>query len=512
MRIIFFISLFITFNAAAQVNSIYEKLPVGKYEVGFSIFTLTDDARVEKPEYNYLGEKNKGDRHKKITVHLWYPALAKNDSKRIKYRDYCYNHLLTKTNEVIPGSEIDGQINDRRASVERWFGKTTDDAWKKLLTTSMLAVPGATPVKGNFPLLIGVLRSLSTSIVNEMLASNGYIVAMITAGNASSFAESALTTVPDMQFVISSLGKTAGINTNNVGTFGFSGSGFTQVYLAMHDYRIKALVDIESGIYMDQLYQDFSKSDYYTPTKLKVPFLHIFSRDLSKQEKFIGDFENKSRFSSRYRLILNQPALHHWDFASEGYTSAILLNNRGEQQKNIRQSFEIASLYLLNFFNAELKHDATAKIFLSSKPSLQNTESSLWDIAVLNASIAAPDKDDFEYILKTKGIDEAIAITTKTIKQDSLSNIWQWYNLNGLGYNFLRQKKFKEAIEIFKLNTDLHPDDPNLFDSLAEGYESSGDKENMKKTSGKVIDLLAKKDSLSDAEKGLKGNAEKRLK
>jgi len=34
----------------------------------------------------------------------------------------------------------------------------------------------------------------------------------------------------------------------------------------------------------------------------------------------------------------------------------------------------------------------------------------------------------------------------------------------------------------------------------------------MKKNSGKVIDMLAKKDSLSDAEKGLKGNAEKRLK
>ena len=165
------------------------------------------------------------------------------------------------------------------------------------------------PVKGSFPLLIGVLRQLSTSIINETLASNGYVIAMIKNESNSSFAESALTTVPDMQFVISYSGKTIGINTDNVGTFGFSGSGFTQVYLAMNDYRIKALADIESGIYMNELYQAFSASNYYAPSKLKIPFLHIFSRDLSKQEKFISDFESKTKFSRRYRLILNQPAL-----------------------------------------------------------------------------------------------------------------------------------------------------------------------------------------------------------
>lgn len=511
MRIIFFVFVFIAVTVSAQVNPIYEQLPVGKYAVGFRIFTMTDETRIEKPEYNYLGEKNQGDRHKKITVHLWYPAQS-TKGKSLQYRDYCFNHLLKKTNEVISENEREAQINDRRTSVERWFGKTTDEAWKRLSATAMLAHRDALPVKKNFPLLIGVLRPLSTSLVNEVLASNGYIIAMITEGVSSSFATSALTTVPGMQYVISYLGKTAGINTDNVGTFGFSGSGFSQVLFAMSDYRIKAVADIESGIYMDGLYQNFSISDYYTPQRLRAPFLHIFSRDLSKQEKFISDFENKTTFSTRYRLLLNQPALHHWDFASEGYTAAIFLNNRGEQQNNIRQSFEIAALYLLNFFNAELKNDATAKNFLSTKPSLPHAASSLWDIAVLNASRPAPDQDDFENIIKTKGIDKAVSVTRETIKDDTLSNLWIWNNLNGLGYNFLRQHKFKEAIEIFKLNTELHPGDANLFDSLAEGYELSGDKENARKMAGMVMNILGNKQTLSDAEMGLKENAERRLK
>ena len=197
----------------------------------------------------------------------------------------------------------------------------------------MLAQADAEPLKEKFPLLIGMLRQLSTSVTNEMLASNGYIVAMINEQNSSSFSESALNEIPDMQFAIAYLEKNESVDEEKIGTFGFSGSGFSQVLFAMCDYRIKAVADIESGIYMDHLYQDFSASNYYQPSKLRVPFLHIFSIDLSKQEKYIDDLKNKTKFATRYRLLLNQPALHHWDFAAEGFTASIFLNNRGEQSR-----------------------------------------------------------------------------------------------------------------------------------------------------------------------------------
>lgn len=496
----------------AQVSPVYENLPVGRYAVGFKIFTLTDDSRIVKPEYNYLGEKNEGDRRKKITVHLWYPAKPPTGRRTLRFEDYCYNNLLVSTNEVIDKTQRDGQVNARRRSVEGWFGKTTDDAWKKLLETPMLAAADAGPVKEKFPLLIGMLRPLSTSVTNEMLASNGYVVAMIQQANFSSFAQSTLEAVPDMRFVMAYLDKNSGIDNTKIGTFGFSGSGFSQVLFAMNDYRIKAVADIESGIYMDNLFQNFSASNYYIPSQLRIPFLHIFSRDLSKQEKFIDEFKVKTKFSKRYRLLLNQPALHHWDFAAEGYTASIFLNNRGDQKNNIRRSFEIASIYLVNFFDAELKKDPKGIAFLSRKPSFEQTHDSLWNISVLPAVKPAPDREEFEYIIRTKGIEQAITMVKDAVKSDTLSNLMQWFNLNGLGYTFLNEKKFKEAIEVFKLNTELHPGDPNLFDSLAEGYELSGDKENMKSVSGIVMEILNRKDSLSDAEKGLKGNAEKRLK
>ena len=59
------IILLYSITAAAQTNLIYQNLPVGKYIVGFKIFTITDDSRITKPEYNYLGEKNESDRRRK---------------------------------------------------------------------------------------------------------------------------------------------------------------------------------------------------------------------------------------------------------------------------------------------------------------------------------------------------------------------------------------------------------------------------------------------------------------
>jgi hypothetical protein len=511
MRLWTSICLLLVMDASSQANLIYENLPVGKYNVGFKIFTLTDYTRIITPEYNYLGEKNEGDRHAKITVHLWYPAKPNTGKKSLLYEDYVYNHLLKTTSEVIGNSKKEQQLNARRRSAENWFGKTTDDAWKNLIKTSMLARADAEPVKEKFPLLIGMLRSLSTSVSNEMLASNGYVVAMIEQGNFSSFALSTLEAIPDMRLVISWLEKNADIDIDKIGTFGFSGSGFSQVLFAMNEYRVKAVADIESGIYMDGLFQNFSSSNYYMPGKLRAPFLHIFSRDLSRQEKFINEFESKTKFARRYRLLLNQPGLHHWDFAVEGYTSAIFLNNRGEQKNNILQTFEIASLYLLNFFDAELKKDAKANAFLANKPVLKQIQDSLWSITVLNAVKPAPDKDEFEYLIRKKGIKQASVIVRNAIKVDTLSNVLEWYNLNELGYAFLGEKKYNEAIEVFKLNTEIHPGDANLFDSLAEGYELIGDKENMKRALLAVMDLLNKKAALSDSEKVLKENAEKRL-
>jgi len=46
--------------------------------------------------------------------------------------------------------------------------------------------------------------------------------------------------------------------------------------------------------------------------------------------------------------------------------------------------------------------------------------------------------------------------------------------INQLGYNLLQQSSLKKAIRVFEYNVGLHPDSANVYDSLGEALEASG--------------------------------------
>lgn len=48
--------------------------------------------------------------------------------------------------------------------------------------------------------------------------------------------------------------------------------------------------------------------------------------------------------------------------------------------------------------------------------------------------------------------------------------------LNNLGYEFIRAKKFKEAVGILQLNVEAYPQSSNVYDSLGEAYMDDGNK------------------------------------
>ena len=48
--------------------------------------------------------------------------------------------------------------------------------------------------------------------------------------------------------------------------------------------------------------------------------------------------------------------------------------------------------------------------------------------------------------------------------------------MNSLGYKLLQRDK-KAAIEVFKFNVEAHPKSANVYDSLAEAFLTTGDKD-----------------------------------
>jgi CubicO group peptidase (beta-lactamase class C family) len=106
-----------------------------------------------------------------------------------------------------------------------------------------------------------------------------------------------------------------------------------------------------------------------------------------------------------------------------------------------------------------------------------------------------------------KGIDAAV-LQYRELKRTKPEN----YNfnepervLNNLGYALLEQRKVKEAIEIFKLNVENFPNEANTYDSLAESYMNSGNKELAIKNYERSLELDPKNTNAVEMLKKLRG-------
>lgn len=75
------------------------------------------------------------------------------------------------------------------------------------------------------------------------------------------------------------------------------------------------------------------------------------------------------------------------------------------------------------------------------------------------------------------------------IIKDSFFEMEEDFLLNRVGYDLLNEKRTKDAIEVFKVNTELFPEIANAWDSLAEAYATDGQKELAVKFYKKTIEV-----------------------
>lgn len=95
-------------------------------------------------------------------------------------------------------------------------------------------------------------------------------------------------------------------------------------------------------------------------------------------------------------------------------------------------------------------------------------------IAYNYKKLKAGEKIPSEY-LKDNEFDKALKSYLAIQKIDSLDVAINESNLNSLGYDALRKKKYKNAINIFKINIALYPTSSNVYDSLGDAFRKKGD-------------------------------------
>jgi tetratricopeptide (TPR) repeat protein len=77
--------------------------------------------------------------------------------------------------------------------------------------------------------------------------------------------------------------------------------------------------------------------------------------------------------------------------------------------------------------------------------------------------------------LTDQEFDKALAGYIELRKQDSTKTFINEREVNTIGYNLLRKKEYKKAIEVFEINVVLYPESDNVYDSLGEAHLRKGD-------------------------------------
>jgi len=77
-------------------------------------------------------------------------------------------------------------------------------------------------------------------------------------------------------------------------------------------------------------------------------------------------------------------------------------------------------------------------------------------------------------MIEEQGLDAAIAEVAADREQGSGQYIFLENEINQLGYRFLNEQKFDEAVAVLQLNVDAFPESWNVYDSLGEAYWKSG--------------------------------------
>ena len=492
---------------AQQRSPLFGSLVPGTHAVGFTKRVLRDSARFDLPKVDSAGRPQAADRSRRLTVHIWYPA-ARGAARTMTFRDYMFSHFDDSVSEATRRAD---EANRRRFFGE--FGTVTDSGWATLQRTALLASRDASPASGRFPLIVGQLRTLSTTVTNEYLASHGYVVAMID-GDSPDIPDPGAgleIALRDMEFAVPAMRKLPYVDPLRLAALGFSGSGFSQVLFAMRHPDVDAVSDLESAIFDDGVFWPLSGGWGYQLTALRVPFLHMYSVPLSKRENRIADFEGM-RYSNRHHYLVDAPGIHHWDFALEGMAASTVLGIRGANGTRLRQAFETTNRYLLAFFNGYVKRDASELAFLRRHPAANGAPAGLATIRELPAVEPAPNVMAFQSLVMTRGAQTALVGFDDARRRDPLAPLFAEARLNQIAYRVFRNGKPADAIVIFRKIVELYPNSSNAYDSLSEVLEAAGEKAEAGAMARKGLEVLEREELPAARRTQMKESLEGRIK
>ena len=454
--------------------------PAGPHAVGLRVVEQYDRSRgyrgVTDP---YTGQATSGERARPIQTLIWYPA-EKGTGSAVHAENYL---RLGATSDDF------GHVPAERARLEAaWVSRRVSalppERAKAELAASMLAYRDATPTAGSFPVVIYAPSYRADAFENadlcEYLASHGYVVIASpsvgqTPGGMTDDLEGAETQMGDIEYLIGYAYSLPQADTHRLAVIGYSWGGLANVMAAAKDSRILALVALDGSV---RTYPAvIEQSRFLTPARVTTPLLYVaatpkqvevLSPDVNAETSFL----NRLKYADLYRVTL-APYVHaNFSVMGQRFMADEAYGNYDKDELSVANGW--LERYVRNFLDGYLKGDSAARAFLDTPGDKIGAPPHLLTTYVAKAQDVPPTRGAFAAELARQGFDRASAVYAAFKKRDS-SFVLSEVEVNAWGYKLMRAGDTKSSVAILRLNTELHGDSWNAFDSLAEAYAQAGD-------------------------------------
>lgn len=468
--------------AAAQSSARFQftEKP-GPHAVGLKVVHQYDYSRTWHSTVDELGQPYSGERARPLQTLIWYPA-DKATGSAMTLRDYA---MLRATETDFDAKPTPGSI------------LPPDEGRKVALDDRLWAYRDAPVKAGHYPVVIYAPSFSNTPWENadlcEYVASYGYVVlASPDMGVSTRDMTSDLAGIDaqarDISFLIGYASSLPDTDMSEIAVGGFSWGGISNLFAASRDSRIKALFALDGSMrYFPAL---IKQSGYARPDQMALPLLFFTQGDtpLEDLERMLNDPDRMSgknalnAWTHGDLITVRMLGMTHGEFSSmfqrdENFWKGSAKFMKADYTRaDGTTSYAWVARYTGKFLDAYLKHDAAAMDWLKKSPAENGAPQHFFTASYRAASGVPATFDSFREELHNKGFDHAAEVYASFQKQDSSFKLDEG-SINGWGYELLTAGHLPEAIGVFKLNVSLNPDSGNVYDSLAEAYLKSGDKE-----------------------------------
>ena len=112
-------------------------------------------------------------------------------------------------------------------------------------------------------------------------------------------------------------------------------------------------------------------------------------------------------------------------------------------------------------------------------------------------------------LFRSQGPEKFHQMVVKMREANPKSRLATEAGINAMGYNFLAQNRYADAIALLRMNTEDFPKSPNTYDSLAEALFKSGDVAQARAMYAKALEVDPKYDNAEFAQKFLAEHSQK---